>query len=59
VIGLTATAAIVNDPWGEMLVAQGTYSSSRGAGLAYSRKNWGPRWLVEGPRSGWAIIAEP
>ena len=59
VIGLTATAAIVNDPWGEMLVAQGTYSSSRGAGLAYSRKNWGPRWLVEGPRSGWAILAEP
>lgn len=59
VIGLTPTAAIVNDPWGEMLVAQGTYSSSRGAGLAYSRKNWGPRWLVEGPRSGWAIIAEP
>jgi GH24 family phage-related lysozyme (muramidase) len=59
VIGLTPSAAIVNDPWGEMLVAQGTYTSSRGAGLAYSRKNWGPRWLVEGPRSGWAIIAEP
>jgi GH24 family phage-related lysozyme (muramidase) len=59
VIGFTPTAAIVNDPWGEMLVAQGTYTSSRGAGLAYSRKNWGPRWLVEGPRSGWAIIAEP
>ncbi len=59
VIGLTTTAAIVNDPWGEMLVAQGTYTSSRGSGLAYSRKNWGPRWLVEGPRTGWAIIAEP
>ncbi len=59
VIGVTPTAAIVNDPWGEMLVAQGTYSSSRGANLSYSKANWAPRWLVEGPRSGWAILAEP
>ena len=59
VIDCTPTAAIVNDPWGEMLVAEGKYTSTNGAGLSYSRKNWGPRWCVEGPRSGWAIIAEP
>ena len=59
VIGTTSTAVIVNDPWGEMLVAEGTYAGNRGAGLAYSRKNWGPRWMVEGTGSGWAIIANP
>ena len=59
VIGYTPTAVIVNDPFGEMNVAAGTYAGNRGAGLAYSRKNWGPRWMVEGPTTGWAIIAEP
>jgi len=52
-------SVIVNDPFGEMDVANGTYISSKGAGLAYSRKNWGPRWMVEGPGTGWAIIADP
>ena len=59
VIGTTPTAVIVHDPWGEMLVAEGTYAGNRGAGLAYSRKNWGPRWMVEGSGTGWAIIANP
>ena len=59
VIGTTPTAVIVNDPWGEMLVAEGTYAGNRGGGLAYSRKNWGPRWMVEGPGTGWAIMANP
>jgi hypothetical protein len=59
VIGTTPTAVIVNDPFGEMLVAEGTYAGNRGAGLVYSRKNWGPRWMVEGTGTGWAIIANP
>lgn len=59
VTGIAAGHVVVNDPFGEMDVANGTYINSKGAGLAYSRKNWGPRWLVEGPRSGWAIMAEP
>ena len=59
VIGTTPTAVIVNDPWGEMLVAEGSYAGNRGAGLAYSRKNWGPRWMVEGTGTGWAILANP
>lgn len=59
VIGFTKTAVIVNDPFGELDVVHGGYISSKGAGLAYSRKNWGPRWMVEGPGTGWAIIADP
>lgn len=59
VTGYTTTSVIVNDPWGEMLVAEGAYAGSRGAGLAYSRKNWGPRWMADGPGTGWAIIANP
>ncbi|WP_438983812.1 glucosaminidase domain-containing protein [Vulcanococcus sp.] len=58
VIGYTDSAVIVHDPFGEMDVVRGTYLSSKGARQAYSRKNWGPRWLVEGPKSGWAILAE-
>jgi GH24 family phage-related lysozyme (muramidase) len=59
VIGLTGGHVLVNDPFGEMDVVNGIYLNSKGAGIAYSRKNWGPRWLVEGTRSGWCIIAEP
>jgi GH24 family phage-related lysozyme (muramidase) len=59
VIGTTPSAVIVNDPFGEMMVAEGTYAGNRGGGLAYSRKNWGPRWMVEGDGTGWAIIANP
>jgi GH24 family phage-related lysozyme (muramidase) len=59
VIGVTPDAAIVHDPWGELEVVPGYYNGSNGAGLAYSRKNWRPRWCVEGPKTGWAIIAEP
>jgi GH24 family phage-related lysozyme (muramidase) len=59
VIGIDSTNNVtVNDPWGEMAVAAGTYLNPNGAGLTYSAKNWGPRWLVEGPYSGWAIIAK-
>ena len=59
VIGFTNSAVIVNDPFGEMDVAHGGYLSTKGRGIGYSRKNWGPRWMVEGPGTGWAIIANP
>ena len=59
VIGITKGHVIVNDPFGELDVVRGTYLNSKGSGLPYSKANWGPRWLVEGPRSGWCIIAEP
>ena len=58
VIGYTPAAVIVHDPFGEFDVPNGNYISSKGARQAYSKKNWGPRWMVEGPKTGWAIIAE-
>jgi len=52
-----ATHAIHYDPYGEAdLVAGGYLPTKFGAGLKYSRKNWGPRWLADGPASGWAIV---
>lgn len=60
VVGISGNggALIVNDPYGEMDVVNGGYMSSKGARLAYSKKNLGARWLIEGPASGWAIFAE-
>jgi GH24 family phage-related lysozyme (muramidase) len=48
---------IVNDPYGELDLINGNYISSNGKRLAYSKKNLGPRFLVEGPHTGWAIKA--
>ena len=56
-IGYTPDALIVHDPFGEIDLARGGYLNNWGARLRYSRKNFGPRWMVEGPGSGWAIIA--
>ena len=56
-IGYTPDALVVHDPFGEIQLASGGYLNNWGARLRYSRKNFGPRWMVEGPGSGWAIIA--
>ena len=57
VIGYTPTAFIHNDSNGEADLVKGGYISSKGgAGIAYSKKNWLPRWLIEGPNSGWALL---
>lgn len=49
--------AIHYDPNGEADLVNGGYLANRnGAGLSYSRRNWGPRWLADGPSSGWAIV---
>jgi hypothetical protein len=51
------THAIHYDPYGDADLVNGGYLPSKnGAGLSYSRKNWGPRWLADGPASGWAIV---
>jgi len=57
VIGFTKEAIVVNDPFGEIDLVNGGYLNSNGAGQRYSRKNFAPRWMVEGPGTGWAIIA--
>ena len=57
-IGHTATVIVVHDPFGDLNLIGGGYNNSSGANLNYSRKNLGPRWMVEGPGTGWAIIAD-
>jgi hypothetical protein len=56
-IGYDDTALIVHDPFGEVDLVSGIYRGSNGASLRYSRKNFAPRWMVEGAGTGWAIIA--
>jgi hypothetical protein len=48
---------IVNDPWGEAdLVGGGMMGSQNGSKLRYSFRNFEPRWMVEGDRTGWGLI---
>jgi GH24 family phage-related lysozyme (muramidase) len=57
VIGATSGAFIHNDPNGEADLVNGGYvNHSKGAGIAYSRKNWLRRWEVDGPGTGWAML---
>ena len=48
---------IVHDPWGAMNVTTGEYGSTFGAKQHYDYKTWEPRWMVDGPSSGWCIVA--
>ena len=59
IIGRTADnkSVYVNDPFGDLDLINGNYVSTGGAKLKYSKKNLGPRWLVESPTSGWYIRA--
>jgi hypothetical protein len=52
------TKYYVHDPFGELDLVTGGYSSSNGKNLSYSKKNLGPRWMIEGPGSGWFIKAK-
>lgn len=56
-VGYDSTHLIVNDPFGEIDLVAGNYLNNWGARLRYSKKNFTPRWMVEGPGTGWAIIA--
>jgi putative chitinase len=65
VIGYTPKSVVVNDPNGDLDLIQGVYGTRNGAGLHYSRKNFGRRWMVDAdrgyafaPGNGWAIIVE-
>lgn len=57
IIGYNSDGYWVHDPWGDCNLTYGTYDSTNGNKLHYSYKNFEPRWLVEGPKSGWCIIA--
>ena len=57
--GYDATGWLVHDPYGELdLVRGGWARQGQGAGRNqhYSFANTNPRWLLEGPSSGWAWI---
>lgn len=47
---------LMHDPNGEAdLIGGGYVTTAIGSGKAqrYSERNWGRRWMVEGPGSGW------
>lgn len=48
---------VVHDPWGEISHASGTYGSTNGEGLKYSKGLLRSRWTIHGDGSGYAIIA--
>lgn len=58
VVGHTPTHLIVHDPFGEADLVNGTTLGGVARFMQYSRRNFGPRWMVDGSNTGWAIIAE-
>jgi hypothetical protein len=63
-VGYRPGAGIFNDPYGELDNRQGGYErvGSGGHFVAYSWRNWLPRWEVEGAGTGWVMTfrrAEP
>jgi hypothetical protein len=53
---------LMHDPNGEADLVNGGYLSTAlgsGQALRYSERNWGRRWQVEGPGSGWWIQINP
>jgi predicted chitinase len=58
VVGFTPTHLIVHDPFGEADLVNGTTLGGAARFACYSRKNFGPRWMVEGPGTGWAVLAD-
>lgn len=57
-IGYSDDAITVHDPFGDLDLVSGNYVNNWGARLRYAKQHLGPRWMVEGSGSGWAIIAE-
>lgn len=57
--GFDARAWICMDPFGELDLARGGWArqgGNAGRGQRYSYRNLNPRWLAEGPASGWAWL---
>ena len=57
VIGKQGEAYRVHDPAGDLDLVSGQYTGGSGKGLLYSKANLGPRWMADGPGSGWGILA--
>jgi hypothetical protein len=57
--GFTDSAWTVHDPYGELDLVNGGWSAVgglHGCQRAYSFHNLDPRWLADGPQSGWAWV---
>lgn len=57
--GFDFRAWAINDPYGELDLVNGTWArqgGNSGQGVRYSFQNLNPRWLAEGPSSGWAWL---
>jgi GH24 family phage-related lysozyme (muramidase) len=58
VVGYDRDHLIVHDPFGMADLVSGATLGGVSRFAKYSRRNFGPRWMVEGANTGWAIIAE-
>ena len=59
IIGYTKTMFIAKDPRGKPdLVHGGHENHYEGEDTYYPRKQWLPRWEVDGPGTGWAILID-
>ena len=59
-VGFDAISIVHNDPYGTADVVNGGYISGEGGKCVYYGKQyWAPRWTVEGPNSGWAVLVKP
>ena len=58
VVGYNDRGFIVNDPWGEIDNASGTYPDQNGKQKLYSYKLFDSRWTVAGSSDGWAILVD-
>lgn len=57
--GFDSRGWIVNDPYGSCDLVKGGWVAQggrSGRGQSYSYRNFNPRWLAEGPASGWAWL---
>jgi hypothetical protein len=57
VIGKDGNDYVCQDPWGEIDNATGTYPSTNGNHVKYSKNLLKARWTVEGDGTGWGIVA--
>jgi hypothetical protein len=55
------THFVVHDPYGVPNLVDGGFRVRGGDGSfqSFSRKNFGPRWMVEGPGTGWFMTVRP
>ena len=58
VVGYDRDHLVVHDPFGEADLVNGATLGGVARFARYSRRNFGPRWMVEGNNTGWAVIAK-